>query len=128
MFDICSTTEKWVTEGYIRSPNYPEHYPAEQACMCTLEASWNAKGITVDMDVYELLLEKNKRDECADWLVLEHGGKRDRYCGQMLNQKISVPSSQVKLYFFSDGNDRERQEFEYFQRKLKGFWLHFRCK
>ncbi|XP_013400825.1 uncharacterized protein LOC106166724 [Lingula anatina] len=124
VFDICANDEKWVTEGYIRTPNYPNHYGPSHACKCTLEATWGDSG--VELEIYELLLERDADGECTDWMMVKNGDEKERKCGQIFNTTIRVPSRMAEIYFYSDSNDVSTQVFQYFTRTLKGFWLHFR--
>ena len=62
VIDICSRLDKRVPSGsgYIVSPDYPSHYPANQDCDCRLEAESSAARITITF--FDLLLEtKNGR-------------------------------------------------------------------
>ena len=54
MLDICSTVQERLSEGYITSPNYPDHYPTNVDCLCTLETDWSSK---ITLSFYDLLLE-----------------------------------------------------------------------
>src|SRR6218665_1094306 len=54
--------------------------------------------------------------------------ERHRHCGAMIQgtNNVTSASNAVDLQFHSDGVDNQVQNFNYFTRKLKGFWFHFR--
>lgn len=54
VIDICSGVQQRLTEGYIASPNYPDHYPTNADCMCTIQTDWSSK---ITLSFYDLLLE-----------------------------------------------------------------------
>ena len=125
MIDICSQVEESLSEGYIRSPQYPDHYPTNADCLCSLRADvWTSK---IQLSFYDLLLETREGRCRADWLMLRQESQKHRHCGAIMTgtKNITSDSNSIALQFHSDDNDNKTQNFQYFSRKLKGFWLHF---
>ena len=67
----------------------------------------------------------------ADWLMLRQKAQKHRHCGAIMTgtKNITSEGNTITLQFHTDENDNTTQNFQYFSRKLKGFWLHFvgRC-
>ena len=66
MLDICSTVQERLSEGYITSPNYPDHYPTNVDCLCTLETDWSSK---ITLSFYDLLLETKQGGIVMDIMI-----------------------------------------------------------
>ena len=63
----------------------------------------------------------------ADWLMLRQKAQKHRHCGAIMTgtKNITSEGNVMTLQFHTDENDNMTQNFQYFSRKLKGFWLHF---
>ena len=63
----------------------------------------------------------------ADWLMLRQKAQKHRHCGAIMTgtKNITSEGNTITLQFHTDENDNTTQNFQYFSRKLKGFWLHF---
>ena len=107
------------------SPNYPNHYPVEQDCLCKIQTDWNSKVV---LSFYDLLLETRQGRCRADWLMLRQRGQKHRHCGAIMTgtKNVTSETNSITLQFHSDKNDNHTQNFQYFTRNLKGFWLYFR--
>ena len=126
MINVCSTVQKQMSEGYLMSPNYPGHYPPNKDCLCTLRA--NSFKSRLVLSFYDLLLETQGSHCRADWLMLRQNSEKHRHCGAILTGTKTIMSegNAIGLQFHSDGNDTATQTFQYFTRRLKGFWVHFK--
>jgi len=124
VINICQKVEKTLQEGYIFSPNYPHNYPTNQDCMCRIYTDWSSR---VRLSMYDLLLE-TKNGRCrADWLMLRQKEQKHRHCGAIMTgtKNITSDSNTLEIQFHSDENDNRTQNFQYFTRSLKGFWVYF---
>jgi len=124
VIDICSQVEKTLEEGYLFSPNYPNNYPTNEDCLCRIYTEWNSK---IHISLYDLLLE-TKEGRCrADWLMLRQKDQKHRHCGAIMTgtKNITSDSNSLEIQFHTDDNDNRTQNFQYFTRSLKGFWLYF---
>ncbi len=132
MLDICQRKTAMLKEGLIVSPNYPNFYPSNQDCSCTMTTK---KGTNIFISVYDLALENGQDGHCADWLYLESGSGDDRLsdvnCGHIVqdSKNMTIRSNKLRLHFHADKNDNHTQAFKFNTiRQLKGFWLYFTCK
>jgi len=107
------------------SPNYPNNYAPNKDCKCVITADWNTKIL---LSFYDLLLQ-TKNGRCrADWLMLRQNGQKHRHCGAIMTgiKNVTSASNSIEIQFHSDANDNRTQNFQYFTRNLKGFWLYFK--
>lgn len=134
LIDICKRgTYKFDEHGsYLRSPDYPDHYPHSRDCECSLTPEGTDH---IFFSFFDLSLAMLNQAECADWLLIESGqgsSKRtDLNCGEVLlnTKNITIKGEHFKLHFHSDQNDVRTQAFRFnTQRNLKGFWLYFKGK
>jgi len=72
VLDICRTIRRITSAGgELTSPNYPNSYPSNVDCMCTMSADDPAARLVLSL--YDLVLQ-TKHDRCrADWLMLRQG-------------------------------------------------------
>ncbi|XP_013419487.1 uncharacterized protein LOC106180139 [Lingula anatina] len=127
VFDICEKSNTYVTEGYIKSPNYPSFYPIHRDCECNISVSGKSRML---VSFYDLLLEMNGK-KCADWLMIYDDDYKDLNCGEIMTgmKNVSWQGPQIRLHFHTDVNNTRRQSFSYnTQRNLKGFWVYFNAE
>ena len=57
-------------------------------------------------------------------------GQKHRHCGAIMTgtKNVTSETNAITLQFHTDQNDNRTQNFQYFTRNLKGFWLYFRGK
>ncbi|CAH1799326.1 unnamed protein product [Owenia fusiformis] len=133
VFDICEKFESTLTgHGYLKSPNYPKHYPIQQDCECYLKTD---KKTQLTVTFFDLTLEMKNRNQCTDWLLLQSGdydGKhKDLNCGQitMEEKKVTTDKNDLVVHLHTDRYANKTQTFEFkTSRKLKGFWLQFEAE
>ena len=106
--DICSSTLYKASDGYLSSPSFPEMYPPEKNCTCSLRAPPNQH---VQIDSAFFLLKSSR--PCRDWLRITADNDETTKCGYVPEQKRFL-GQEVTINFKSDAHDTEM-----------GFWLRF---
>lgn len=56
ILDICEWSDTSYAEGYIKTPNYPDKYPGNELCACTL---WTTDGGKVKLESQHFLIKVN---------------------------------------------------------------------
>lgn len=125
VIDVCKEKTTFLTEGYMKTPNYPAYYPIHRDCECNITARGRSRIL---VSFYDLLLEMDGK-KCADWLMIYDDDYKDLNCGEiaMGMKNVSWQGPKIRMHFHSDFNDTRRQTFNYNTlRSLKGFWLYFK--
>ena len=89
-------------ESSIRSPNYPNKYPARSDCSWTISAP---PGHKIVLDFRDFRLQQN--DPCRDWLDIYDGSsiretKVGRYCGSVKPLPVTSSGHNLHIRFKSD--------------------------
>ena len=107
VLDICSTTSFKTSNGYIATPNFPNEYPPNLHCGCSMESL--DKGSEIQLDFTHFIVKYDY--PCKDWVELELAGQKRRLCGAY---RSTLLTRDFNLTFHSD--DKQGHQ---------GLWLHF---
>jgi len=130
--DVCwrSDTLKQSSEGFIRSPNYPQSYPAEIYCTKTITVSEN-EVISLNVEDFNLENPESTSAECNDYVEIFDSEKKvgnTTYCGSNGTAiNFLSKTNEIKVLFKSNrGLQSKGFEFKWATKPLctKGT---FRC-
>lgn len=102
--NICSNVRYESTNTYIASPNFPDNYPPNLACSCSVTAK--TPGVRVTLEIVYLAIKYNS--PCQDWLRVG----RKHICG---TSSDLFTGTRIPIEFHSDGEESH-----------SGFWLNFK--
>ena len=106
--DICSSMSSYVTQsGYISTPNFPNEYPPDLHCTCSLNSLVEDSQIRLDFTHFIIKYDY----PCKDWVEIVMDGQVRRLCGAY---RSTLLSAALNLTFHSDSVQGHQ-----------GLWLHF---
>ena len=106
--NVCSDKQYTQTLGYLSSPSFPEMYPANMNCTCTLSAAPSGQ---VKLDSPFFLLKAGT--PCQDWVQITTETGQATKCGYIPEQR-PVVGQHLTVNFHSDKRNTEM-----------GFWFKF---
>ena len=123
--DICKNFTRHGNLFELRSPGYPDYYPTELDCHCSVTSS---RGNKVVLEFVDLVLGMMK-GRCYDWLMWQspdHKGSRMVSCGDMKQNRKTIRSqgSKLELYFHA-GKVPPVKKLKGFKVRVLGEFLFF---
>jgi hypothetical protein len=109
--DICTSIPEYLTNtGYIATPNFPNEYPPNLHCMCSLASL--SDDVQIRLEFTHFIIKYDH--PCKDWVEIAMDGQVRRLCGAY---RSTLLSRALNLTFHSDGDNGHQ-----------GLWLNFASK
>ena len=107
--NMCEATVYTTRAGYIATPNFPNEYPPNLHCACSLTVS--EAGSRVQLEATHFIIKHD--NPCKDWVEIAMSGSKRRLCGAY---RSTLFNQEFNLTFHSDQTNGHQ-----------GLWLHFSC-